>query len=553
MAKINYLSIVREDYMGKSYLFFIFLGISFCWNLKLFAQLDSTNLPLVIIETGGPPIIDEPKIDAYLKIIYNENGYSGKSDDPNIYDGQIGIEIRGRYSAWLPQKPYGFETRDSSGNNLNVPLFQMPAENDWTLLANYNDKTFMRNSLAFELFRQMGHYAPRTQFCEVIVNGRYNGIYVLTEKIKVDKNRIDIAKLTEQDNYGNDVTGGYVFKVDYFDEYNSWENRHPPFEGSTERVHFVYYYPKPDKITHQQKIYIQQFVDQMESALYKAGPQGLTDIMSDYMDLDSFVDYFLLNELARNVDGYKKSSYFFKDKNSNGGLLHAGPVWDFDWAWKNIDECIFGATDGSGWAFTVHQCDPWPVPPGWTVKLMKDIRFVSRVKERYLELRQSILGEDYIFNYIDSVADLMDEPQKRHYSRWPILGQNVGAPEVDPQPETFEGEISKFKNWISTRLNWLDMQFSSVIVTGLDDKPFNSGGNNIECSIYPNPAFEYLSVKSDKPIFDISLYSSNGERHEIPYMPNSKTMDISSLRSGLYIVKNLFTDGSQWTGSFIKR
>ena len=109
MAKINYLSIVREDYMGKSYLFFIFLGISFCWNLKLFAQLDSTNLPLVIIETGGPPIIDEPKIDAYLKIIYNENGYSGKSDDPNIYDGQIGIEIRGRYSAWLPQKPYGFE------------------------------------------------------------------------------------------------------------------------------------------------------------------------------------------------------------------------------------------------------------------------------------------------------------------------------------------------------------------------------------------------------------------------------------------------------------
>jgi len=539
--------------MGKSYIFFLFLTITFCWNVKSFSQIDSTNLPLVVIETGGPPIIDEPKIEAHLKIIYNENGYSRKTDDPNIYNGHIGIEIRGRYSAMLPQKPYGFETRDSLGINLNVPLFHMPSENDWILLANYNDKTFLRNSLAFELFRQMGHYAPRTQFCEVIVNGQYKGIYVLTEKIKVDKNRIDIAKLTEEDNYGDDVTGGYVFKVDYFDEYNSWESRHPPLDINSGSVHFVYYYPKPDEITHQQMIYIQQFVDQMESALYKASSQGLVDLMSDYMDMNSFIDYFLLNELARNVDGYKKSSYFYKDKDSNGGLLHAGPVWDFDWAWKNINECIFGATDGSGWAFAVHQCDPWPVPPGWTVKLMKDIRFKRLVKDRYMELRQTILSETSIFNYIDSVSYVLDEAQVRHYNRWPILGRNVGAPEVDPQPATYQGEITKFKNWISKRLNWLDMQFTSVIVTGLDDKPLITGENNTECSIYPNPAFTDLSIKSDKLIFDTSLYSSNGERLKISYIPITKTLDISTLPTGLYIVKNIFADGSQWTGSFMKK
>ena len=539
--------------MGKRYLFCTFLIILICWNFKSPAQVDSTNLPLFIIDTGGHPIVDEPKIDAHLKIIYNENGYTRQSDDPDIYDGYIGIEIRGRYSAMLPQKPYGFETRDSIGNNLNIPLFHMPPENDWILLANFNDKTFMRNSLAFELFRQMGHYAPRTQFCEVIVNGYYQGIYVLTEKIKVDKNRIDIAKLTREDNTGDEVTGGYVFKVDYFDEYNSWESHHPPFKGSTERVRFVYHYPKPDEITPQQKQYIQQFVDQMESALYRAGSQGIVNIMSDYMNLDSFVDYFLLNELARNVDGYKKSSYFFKDKNSNGGKLRAGPVWDFDWAWKNIDECIFGATDGSGWAFTVHQCDPWPVPPGWTVKLMKDVRFRKMVKERYQQLRQTILSETYIFNYIDSVAFILEEAQVRHYNRWPILGQNVGAPEVDSQPATFEGEIDKFKNWISTRLSWMDLQFSSVIVTALEDSVKKEIEENTTCTMYPNPAQKYLYVQSDKKSYDISVYSSNGELLDISLMPGSKALDISMLPNGIYIVKNIFKDGSQWTGSFVKQ
>jgi hypothetical protein len=539
--------------MGKKYLFYIFLIVSICWNFKSYTQVDSTNLPLFIIDTGGLPIVDEPKIEAHLKIIYNENGNTKISDDPNIYNGNVGIEIRGRYSAWLPQKPYGFETRDSAGNNLNVPLFHLPSENDWILLANYNDKTFMRNSLAFELFRQMGHYAPRAQFCEVMVNGYYQGIYVLTEKIKVDKNRIDIAKLTSEDNTGDDLTGGYVFKVDYFDEHNSWESRHRPFEGSTERVNFVYYYPKPDEITHQQMQYIQQFVDNLESALYRSGSQGLADIMSDYMDLGSFIDYFLLNELARNVDGYKKSSYFFKDKNSNGGLLHAGPVWDFDWAWKNIDECIFGATDGSGWAFTVHQCDPWPVPPGWMVKLMKDVRFTRMVKDRYQELRQTILSETSIFNYIDSVSYVLEEAQARHYKRWPILGQHVGAPEVDPEPGDFEGVITKFKNWISTRLNWLDIQFSSVIVTALEDDPGIWLKEKALCSIYPNPAQTHLYLKTDKSLFDTSIYSSNGERIDILHLSGSKVFDISTLPSGLYIVKNLFSDGSQWTGSFVKQ
>jgi hypothetical protein len=166
-----------------------------------FAQ-EGMDIPIVVIETnGGFSIPDEPKINAHMKVIDHGPGQLNFiSDSGNIYDGNVGIEIRGAYSASLPQKPYGFETRNEASENLNVPLLGMPVENDWILLANYNDKSFLRNSLAGQIFRSMGHYAPRTRHCEVIVNGSYDGIYVLTEKIKRDKNRVDIARLLQGNN-----------------------------------------------------------------------------------------------------------------------------------------------------------------------------------------------------------------------------------------------------------------------------------------------------------------------------------------------------------------
>ena len=146
---------------------------------------DSTNIPLIIINTNNQIIVDEPKINVDFKIIDNyPQGLNYPNDSGNVYQGIAGIEIRGSYSATLPQKPFGIETRDIQGNNNNVSLFGMPQENDWILIANYNDKTFLRNVLAFDLFEKMGHYAPRTKLCEVVINDIYNGIYVFTEKIK---------------------------------------------------------------------------------------------------------------------------------------------------------------------------------------------------------------------------------------------------------------------------------------------------------------------------------------------------------------------------------
>jgi hypothetical protein len=422
--------------------------------------LTSSNLPIVVIDThDGQTIPDMYKITAHMKIIFNDPpGRNYVTDPGNIYDGYIGIEIRGSFSAILPQKPYGFETRDSLGNNLSVPILNMPSENDWILIANYNDKTFMRNTLAFDLFTKMEHYQPRTRLCEVIVNNDYQGIYVLTEKIKQDKNRVNISKLTATDTLGDDLTGGYIIKIDNTDGsgLDGWQSTYQAIDRSR-YPYFVYSYPKPEDIIIQQKQYIQGFVSKIDSILRIPKWADPIEGYRKYLDVASFIDYFIVGEVSRNVDTYKKSAFFYKDKDSTDGRLHAGPVWDFDWAWKNINECVVDATDGSGWTFEISSiCHSNPIPPGWMVKLLEDTSFANELHTRYSLLRETILSENNIYHYIDSIHTLVNEAQVRHYEKWPILGINVGAPEVDPEPGTYDSVLIKFKDWISTRLAWLD-------------------------------------------------------------------------------------------------
>ncbi len=382
-----------------------------------------------------------------------------------------------------------------------------------------------------------------------MVNNQYQGICIFTEKIKKDKNRVDISRLTDEENEGDDLTGGYIIKVDYYDEFNSWTSSFPPLGQHGKDVHFVYEYPDPTEISGNQRNYIQNFIHEFETVLYSPNTDTRQKALANYIDKNSFIDYFILNELARNVDGYKKSSFFHKDKDSKGGLLQAGPVWDFDWAWKNINECFFGATDGSGWAYLVHQCNPWPVPPSWMERLLQDSYFTQQVNERYFALRDSFLNEEYIFNYIDSVASLLDKPQQRHFNKWQILGWNVGAPEVDAQPTTYAGEIIKFKQWISRRLNWLDANMPSFVVTDIDSS--NIRGNYF---LYPNPASSQLTYQADKKIINLTIYSTGGKSMISVNSENTSsiTMDIHELSPGFYMVKSSFPDGTQWTGKFVK-
>ena len=484
---------------------------------------DSTNIPLIMINTNNQLIVDEPKINVDFKIIDNyPNSFNYPSDSGNIYSGIAGIEIRGSYSATLPQKPYGIETRDIQGNNNNVSLFGMPQENDWILIANYNDKTFLRNILAFDLFEKMGHYAPRTKLCEVVVNDIYNGIYVFTEKIKRDNGRVDIAKLDLDDNFGDSLTGGYIFRIDYWNQNNSWISNYNNPNFPNDAVRYVYNYPDYDEITIQQKNYIQNLVGDFEDALWSNDFEDLILGYRPFINTRSFIDYFIVNEFARNVDGFKKSRNFYKDKSSKDSLIYAGPVWDFDWAYKDHSSSMI---NGSGWRH--NYSGPTDVkPPGWYIRLLQDTTFANELNCRYFNLRNTILDTSNIFSFIDSLSSILSEPQNRHYTRWPILGINVGTPEVGIQPTSYSGEIIKFKNWINERLIWLDANMPG-------NCPNVSVSENKKTYLvtYPNPSSNIVNIYSEASIKNITLFDNVGRlifKKENIYSKNFQ-MNVSDL------------------------
>lgn len=524
--------------MLQRLLFIIRLGFLATVADAQVVNLTTSGLPLVIINTSGKSIPNNSKIQAAMKIIHNGSGQVNKPTDPgNIYDGLAGIEIRGSYSASLPQKPYGFETRDAAGNNRDVSLLGMPEENDWILLANYNDKTFMRNMLAFELFRKMGHYAPRTRLVEVILNNDYQGVYILTEKIKRDAGRVNISKLAAKDIAGDDLTGGYIFKIDYLDAANSWRSNYPPPGYPSKVVNYLYADPEAEELLSPQENYLKDAVNTFESKLYSTDFADKTAGYPAWLDMNSFLDYFIVSEVSRNVDGYKKSCYFFKDKNSKGGKINAGPVWDFDWAWKNIRDCsFFQATNGSGWSYKINDCPNInPNSNGWMVRLLQDPEFANALNKRYFELRNSYLSFSYLQSYIDSVQNLANDAQVRHYSKWNMLSASVGAPEVDSQPSTYAGQVDKFYTWIKTRLSWLDANMpgkSAPTTTGQQPASFSF-------RMFPNPAADVVYIETSSEMTEIGLFQGDGKRviHQSGLTGFEKRLDVSGLSPGIYLVQ----------------
>ncbi|MFK7808275.1 MAG: CotH kinase family protein [Saprospiraceae bacterium] len=502
-------------------------------------NLEFSELPIVDIHTLGQEIVDEPKINALMRVMYNGPGsLTYVTDSANQYYGTIGIEIRGNTSADYPQKPFGIETRTELGENNNVPLLGMPAENDWVLLSNYNDKSFMRNILAQHLFEEMGNYAPRAQLCEVLIDSVYQGIYLIGEKLKRDANRIDIAKVTLEDNEGDEVTGGYIIKSDNASDWNSWQTNYSPIDHPEIDIRLMYVDPKPEVITDQQKDYIAAYIDSMETAMYSDEFFDENVGYRKYLDVPSFIDYFLVNEVSRNNDGFKKSRFYHKDKASNGGKLKAGATWDFDWAWKNIFGCsIFEATDGSGFAHQINDCFTDNNAPGWYVRMLQDTLFTNELRCEYDTYRMegNILDTEYLNNYIDSIAALVENAQDRHFQKWPVLGIGGPAPEVGEIPATFEGEIENLKSWIALRLAWLDDN-----IPGTCHGEVVSVAENRIKNVYafPNPSSGAVQFEGIRAGSEIEIFTNTGQKIS-QEISNSIGYSYRFSESGIYLVRFL--------------
>ncbi len=436
---------------------YMLLGMLFL-TFSISAQVTFTdsNLPIVVLETNGQEIPNEPKITATMRVVDNGPGVRNSVNGPfNEYDGFIGIERRGSSSSNFPKKQYALETRLADGSNNNIPLLGMPEENDWVLYAPYSDKSLLRNKLTFDLAREMGRYATRAVLCEVVLNGDYQGVYVMMEKIKRDDNRVDIRRMTPEDNSGDELTGGYIIKIDKTTGVNDegWTSPFEPYPGASQEIRYQYHIPDEGDITTAQKAYIEDFIfefeDMMDSPTYDDPFTGYHEVI----DIESFVDFFIVNEIGRNVDGYRLSTFLYKDRDSEGGLLNMGPLWDFNLAFGNADYYEGWLTSLWQMNFQV-QTDGFQIPFWWEI-LFADPIFKNALECRWLELREDVLHTDSVFAYIDEQVALLAEAEVRNFQRWPVLGNYVW-------PNWFIGstyaeEITFLKDWTEDRFLWMDM------------------------------------------------------------------------------------------------
>ena len=457
-------------------------------SLNVLSQtFTSSNLPLVVITTNGQTIKDDPKIIANLGIIWNGPGKRNALIDPkNNYNGKVGIEWRGSSSQSFPKKSYGFETKTSDLADVDVSLLGMPEENDWILYAPYTDKTMVRDVLTYTLDATLGHWSPRCRYVELFLNGNYEGVYVLMEKIKRNKNRVDIAKLLTTDNSGENLTGGYIIKIDKQtggggDGWNS------NYYNVANRTYYQYDYPKAKEITVAQKSYIQTWVRNMESALYQEKFTG-TGSYHDYLNDSSFIDFMIINEMAKNVDGYRLSSFLYKGKNDK---MNCGPIWDFNLTYGNANYYNGWTTTGFQYQANLTQWNGMPdywQNPFWWNKLLRDPGYVTKLKKRWTTLRKKELSDQRITFVIDSLTNVIAEAQVRNYQRWPILGNYIW-PNYNYAGNNYLAEVNWMKNWISQRLTWLDQQWPYT-VTGSDELLAAQSH-----SIYPNPFTDRITVQ----------------------------------------------------------
>lgn len=514
-------------------LLFLFL----LWVGNAASQLTTSELPIVIITTGSPTfsdatIPDDPKINAVMGIIDNGVGATNSvTDAPTGYHGSIGIETRGNSTQDFQKKTYSVELRTNLNQDTSASLLGMGGEEDWILHSMVIDKTQLRIPMTFDLARSMGHYASNWRYVELVIDGDYRGLYLLCEKIKRDDDRVNIAKLKSTDITGDDVTGGYILRIDWLDDPEGFQSNYNSLGGIP--MFFQYYYPKSIYIQPEQTAYIQGYMQTFESALYGPNFSNANGMhWSQYADLTSFVDFLITNEISKNSDGYKLSSYVHKNKQSWGGKLQAGPIWDFDQTYGVSTVC--SCNDYTGWTYTQSQaqCEDFESMPMWWSTMMTDTVFTNHLACRWNELRNGPLHLDSVFNWIETHNAMISNATNRNFQKWiDFIGEPIWA-EPDPIPQTYAEEILAMKDWITNRFAWMDANIPGSCqydVANIEE------ANQLEVRVFPNPASTVLNIevplKSEVIIYDMSGKIVLSEMMEA----GLKQLDVSNLNRGMYV------------------
>ena len=407
----------------------------------IYVDSRTSSIPTVVIDTkNGDRIRDKNNaVTAHMKIIDVGNNPKGTG----LYDGEIEIRGRGNSSFGMPKRGYNFEIAEKTA------IFGMAPSRDWMLIANFSDKSLMRNYTAYEFARDLGmDFAPRLKFVDLILNGEYLGTYCVGERIKVDTGRLDFPKVKADTTDEYELTGTYVLEVNSTDKWNSNEIYFETSKINVRRQHFlVIQQPGAANLSDAAYEYIANYVNEAEDALFGNNFKDPETGYRAYLDTASFIDWYLVNELYKNVDaGFHTSVFMYKPR---GEKLHMGPVWDFDLGGGNAD--YSGCDDPEGWYVRYAS---------WIERLFEDKAFAQEFKDRWNYIKNNGYF-DVFFKRIDDTAARIGSSAELNFSKWPILGVYVWPNAGNVQSRTtYQSEIDYLKEWLTLRIEWMDREIN---------------------------------------------------------------------------------------------
>jgi len=412
----------------------------------------TSNLPIVVLDSFGGGTVGNDYSD-FIFSLFDVDGNSGLSslqNEPEV-STLSGLHIRGNSSAGFAKKQYRLELHDQGRNDEDFSLAGLPEESDWVLFGPYVDKSLIRNPLAFELGRELGLEAPRTRFVEVYLNQGdspsaltetdYLGVYTIRENIKIGENRVNIAELDGADVAEPDITGGYLLR---FDPDLPAEDIILDTGGPTD-LGLV----DSEDYSATQRSWITDHINEFVSVLEGPNFTDSIDGYAKYIDVDSFLNLLVINELFRDQDSYFRSNYFYKDR---GGKLTQGPLWDYNLT-LGVG-CCRNNTDIEGWQY---QENGQRYATQWILRLLEDPNFDLAFRDRWQAVRESAFTLENIYQHIDTFVSQIGASADRNFQRWDIL-DNPNLPFDPPATDTYSEQITLMKQWILDRITWIDSQ-----------------------------------------------------------------------------------------------
>ncbi|MBD3328974.1 hypothetical protein GF357_00565 [Candidatus Dojkabacteria bacterium] len=449
------------------------IAIVFIIGKSTTANTFKSDLPIVIIDTGGHKLNNEKPTQVNARIIFNVAGNPNYLNSlASHFNGGVGMRLRGDRTKELQDVTtyhrYTFETRHSNGEDMNFPLFGFPEESDWMIEGPITDETALANMLALELSSQLGYYAPRTQFVEVFFSDdkntkakdNYVGVFMFSEKVKKDKERVDIEDLASGNDPEDDLSGGHLLELTSMGEIKEKDAWFETDKGTK----VINAYPKVTKLTEPQQQWIREYVNDFEKLLYRHQLDNkTTGHYTDFIDQQSLIDYIIINDLFKNTDAFYENTFVTKDK---GEKMMMGPIWDVV-----RPDSIDYEDEYSSQGFYV-------ITGRWTEPLFNDEEFAKAYVARWRELRESKLNDENIRFILDAYSN--------------ELGFSNSSADSAAIIESLRSWLLRRSVWLDENIDWLvdkgdPRDLPVVVIDSRGEKISKSGGKEIaDVWIYNN-------------------------------------------------------------------